>query len=245
MTIREWQKLAKEHLLPHFPDMTLSGRWMLYAPIGWQVRGFAFEPSGFDKLQFTVYAGVLPLYVPQSVGGTFSERIGWLAKRRRGDIWWNLGQTGADAVFADIRQRIQQDAMPYMMQRATVEGMTKIRQHQLIHLSDDRYVFQAMLCAGILLDDSHVVEREWQHFTAYHAKYAVPDSPEWVTDLFRVTERIYQQFLADPASAREEIAHWRHERAAELKFSALLTDAPDDLRDATRPRLRWFGRKGE
>ena len=245
MTIREWQKLAKEHLLQYFPGMTLSSRWLLYAPIGWQVRGFAFEPSGFDKTMFTVYAGVLPLYVPQIPGLTFTERIGWLAKWQRGDTWWNLGQASADEVFADIRKRIKQDAFPYLQQRATVDAMTKVRQHQIIHLSDDRYVFQAMLCAGILLDDARIVEREWQRFTVYHARYAAPDTREWEAGLFQVTEHIYRQFHANPSAAREEIARWRQEHAAELKFSAFLADEPDDLRDATRPRLRWFGRKGE
>lgn len=44
MTVPEWQKLAKEHLLSYFPDLTLAGRWLLYAPIGWQVQGIAFKP---------------------------------------------------------------------------------------------------------------------------------------------------------------------------------------------------------
>lgn len=244
MNVREWQKLAKEHLLPYFSDLTLSGHWLLYTPIGWQARGFAFEPSGFDKLQFTVYAGLLPLYVPQSVGETFCERIGWLAKRKQGDIWWNLGLASADEVFTDIRQRIQQDGIPYLQQRATVEAMTKIRQHQIIHLSADSYVYQAMLCAGILLNDASRVEREWKNLLNYRQRYPKEEMQNWEIEFYQVTEDIYRQFHTDPAVARNLIAHYRQERAAEWRLTAFLVDEPGDLRDAAHPRLRWFGRKG-
>lgn len=238
MNIREWQKLAKKHLLPHFPDLTLSGRWLFHAPIGWQLRCFGFEPSEFHKLQFSVYASVSPLYVPQELDGTFSEFIGWMARKKRGEIWWDLGQDSAETIFADIQQRIQQDVIPYQQQRSTVEAMTKIRQHQMIQLSDDHYVFQAMICAGILLDDARVVEREWQRFSAYHSKYAAPNSPKRDTEMYQVTERIYRQFQADPTAARCEIARWRQERAAELNLSTFLADEPDDLRCATRPHFK-------
>lgn len=101
-------------------------------------------------------------------------------------------------------------------------------------------------CKGLRSShDARIVEQEWQHFAACHAKYAAPDSPEWVTDLFQVTERIYRHFHADPAAAREEIAHWQHERDAQFMISAFLADAPDDLRDATRQRLPWFGRRAK
>ena len=45
MNSREWKQFASGYLLPRLPGFMLSGRWLCYAPIGWQVRGFAFKPS--------------------------------------------------------------------------------------------------------------------------------------------------------------------------------------------------------
>jgi len=242
VNVRQWQKLARQHLLPHLPELTVSRRWLFYAPIGWQVRGFAFERSGSGSRSFTIEAGVVPLYVPQSVGGTFRARLGWLA-RKRADEWWDLGQQDASAIFADIMKRIRRDGLPYLARRATVEAMTKIKRHQIILLSAQSYEYQAMLCGGILLDHASVVEREWRRFTSYHQRYATPDSPEWSVRLYEATEQIHRLYHDNPVAAREEIARWRIARAQELGLAGFLADEPADLRSTARPRLWWFGRR--
>jgi hypothetical protein len=199
------------------------------------VRGFVPRFSGQS---FTLEVGVVPLYAPQSLGLTFTNRLGWIA-RKQGDEWWDLDQQDAPTIFADILRRIRRDGLPYLARRATVEAMTKIKRHQIVLLSDERYEYQAMLCAGILLDDSSVVEREWRRFTSYHEQYATPDSPEWSVQLYQATEKICRLYHDDPAAARAEIAGWRIARAEELGLARLLAEEPGDLRGGTRRRWWW------
>lgn len=225
MNTRLWEKLAKEYLLPHLPDFSLSGRWLFYAPIGWQVRGFLFEPSGWDKQRFTIETCVMPLYVPATAGLTFSARLGFLA-RNKSDIWWSVEKENAALIFADIKQRILHDGLPYLSQRSTVRWMTKLKHASL---SDENYVHQAMLCAGIVLNDANIVNREWQQITAYYRKNYSADSAVWFRELYRSTELIYQRYTENPVVLREEIVRWRHERAEELRFDKFLAEEPSDL----------------
>ena len=241
MNAREWQKYAREYLLPYFPGYAMSGRWIFAAPIGWQVRGFCVEPSGYDKQSFTVEVGVLPLYVPQSPGGTFTARLGWL-QRRRADVWWNLGTASPEQIFTGIRQRLLHEGRAYLKARSTLEAMTKIRRHQIIHLSSDCYVFQAMLCAGILLNDPSVVERERKHLRLFAQQCPKDEMQEWEITFNAATEDIYQRYSQNPTAASEEIAHWRQQRAAELKLGEFLAEEPDDLRGGAPTRFRWWKR---
>jgi hypothetical protein len=233
----KWQKLVKDHLLPQLPGFALARGWLFRTPIGWQVSGFLFQRSGQS---FTIEAGVVPLYAPQSLGLTFTNRLGIIA-RKGGDKWWDLDQQDAPAIFADVLRCIRRDGLPYLARRATVEAMTRTRRHQVTCGSDERYEHQAILCAGILLDDVSVVEREWQRFTSYHEKYLTPETREWEVQLHEATQRIYRLYHDDPTAAREEIARWRIARAEELGLAKFLADEPTDLRGAARRRWWPFG----
>ena len=242
MTARQWEKLATEYLLPHLPDMRISGRWLLFAPIGWQVRGFMMEPSQSDKQRFTLETCVVPLFTPQPVGLTFSTRLGWLARKKE-DKWWNLDQTDVEEVFVDIRQRILHDGVPYLAKRTTVEAMSGIRRHQVVQLSDERYIHQAMLCANILLGNASMVEREWKHLLANQQRISGAELREWEVQFHEATEHIYRLYHEDPVAACKEIIRWRYMRAEELRLTHELMENPEDLRDAARSHFRWLKKR--
>lgn len=235
MNARTWKKLAETHLLPHLPGFVVVGRWLVAAPVGWQARGFLLEPSGFNQHQFTIEVCVWPLYVPQSPGLTFGERLGWIPRGGR-EIWWDVEAQDPATVCADILRRMQRDGLPYLAQRGTVQAMTTLRHRT--H-SDMRYVHQALMLAGALLDDARVVARQWALLSEHRRPHGQHDRQPWEIELERVTEAAHRRFGQDPDGLRAEIATWREARAAEAGLTAQLAVTPEDL--VGLPRRGWFG----
>lgn len=80
MTKKEFIALEKR-LLPNFPGFTVSGRLTFISPVGHTLRGFNFEPSGFDKKGLYLTMFFLPLCVPRKyLSLSFGESLkgtGW------------------------------------------------------------------------------------------------------------------------------------------------------------------------
>ena len=56
--------LLEKRLLPDFPGFSIRGSLMFISPLAHTLRGFSFEPSGFDKTPFYVTVFFQPMYVP-------------------------------------------------------------------------------------------------------------------------------------------------------------------------------------
>jgi hypothetical protein len=82
MTKKEFIALEKK-LLPYLPGFAISGRLTFISPVGHTLRGFGFDPSGFDKKGLYVTLFFLPLCVPSKyLTYGFGKRLkgtGWRA----------------------------------------------------------------------------------------------------------------------------------------------------------------------
>ncbi|MHB9109198.1 MAG: hypothetical protein ACYDCO_19265 [Armatimonadota bacterium] len=236
MTTEKWTELAQEYLLPNLPGFTLFREWLLLAPIGWQVRGFCFSTAKWDHNTFTIEACVLPLYVPQFIGLTFGERLGVLAAHR-GSLWWSFNSRNKREMSCDILYRIRRNGLPYLEKRATLEAMTRLNH---MDYPDERYIQRAMMCAGVLLDDRRVIERQWKAYQ--QRKQQTPESAltEWEKQLHHSIEKIYASAQSDPATMRQVISSWRKLRAEEYRLERYLADEPCDLRDRAMAKSSWW-----
>lgn len=232
MVIEKWTELAQEYLLPHLPGFTLYQEWLLLTPIGWQVRGFCFSAARWDRNTFTMEACVLPLYVPQFVGLTFGERLGVLAARR-GSLWWSFDTPDTQEMINDILYRIRRNGLPYLEKRATLEAMTRLTHTDY---PDERYIQRAMMCAGVLLNDRRVVERQWKAYQQRKRRTSESELQEWERQLHHSIEKIYASAREDPDRLRQSIASWRRLRAKEYRLEQYLAEEPDDLRSPARAK---------
>jgi len=235
MITEKWTELAQEYLLPNLPGFTLFREWLLLAPIGWQVRGFCFSTAKWDHNTFTIEACVLPLYVPQFIGLTFGERLGVLAAHR-GSLWWSFAKRTKREMSCDILYRIRRNGLPYLEHRATLEAMTRLDH---MDYPDERYIQRAMMCAGVLLDDHRVIERQWKAYQ--QRKQQTPESQlaEWERQLHHSIEKIYCCSREHPETLRQNITSWRKLRAEEYRLERYLAAEPFDLRPMVKSSSWW------
>jgi hypothetical protein len=82
MTTEEFVSLGRR-LQPDFPDFAIRRRLFFISPLEHTLRGFNFDPSGFDKTRFYINAFYLPLCIPRkNLSYTFGKRLkgtGWHA----------------------------------------------------------------------------------------------------------------------------------------------------------------------
>jgi hypothetical protein len=67
MTTREFEKLAREHLLPLLPGFEVKKGLLFETPIGYLLRGLTFQPSQYDRDSLYLSVFVQALYVPEEV----------------------------------------------------------------------------------------------------------------------------------------------------------------------------------
>jgi len=107
MKKKQFQSLCHS-LLPNIPGFS-SKEWLLFAsPIDHVLKGFCGDDSGLNKEQFTVWAFMLPLYVPTD---HVHFNMGFRLTQENGcEKWWNI-------VDPDLRDEllvcIETQGLPY------------------------------------------------------------------------------------------------------------------------------------
>jgi hypothetical protein len=113
------ERLARKYLLAELPGFR-SRRSLIYSePLDYLLRGFDFEPSGFDRYAFYVWVFVQALYVPRhGICYEFGDRLG----TRDGDPgqrWHLRPDTDEEQLMARILKLMKRDGLPFLKRLRT------------------------------------------------------------------------------------------------------------------------------
>jgi hypothetical protein len=129
VTGREFEKLARKHLLPHLPGVALKGGDLYALPVDRLWRRFEPVRLGFSRESFTIVCSVSPLYVPETIHAYptgLGDRLPILAGV--GDRWWEwtpAAEQSATEMMRDVLAMIQDVGVPFLNKLATPEAVAQ------------------------------------------------------------------------------------------------------------------------
>jgi hypothetical protein len=108
MKARELKPLFRNYLAHKLEGFTLRGRMLYKEPIEYLLRGFSFEPSGFDSGGFYLQVFVQPLYIPfEAVGFFEGQRLGGGAQ------YWHV-RDNESAVMGEVTTLMREVGLPFL-----------------------------------------------------------------------------------------------------------------------------------
>jgi hypothetical protein len=107
---RDFERLARKHLLPQLPGFRL-GRGLIYAePFDYLLRGMSMDSSAFSREDFYLNCFVQPLYVPaEGLRFPFGFR---LRDPRNNHGGWTFTDVTEEEVFAGVLAAIKEQCVP-------------------------------------------------------------------------------------------------------------------------------------
>jgi hypothetical protein len=213
MRTQDFQRLMRI-LLPSYPSYKIKDSLFFAAPFTHLLRGFYFEPSGFDALAFYVNAFVFPLYVPaEDVNFTFGKRIGGPTGRL-----WELAEDNIqerERIAGKLLVSIHNEGLPFIESATTpaelVEVATKIASEE------NPYVQQAIGCS-LIMDwkyDEAVKVLNRLYLTLEKASPRVP----WQAELMQRAWFLQDLLATNPSEARLTLKQWERETVKNLKLT--------------------------
>jgi hypothetical protein len=153
VTGREFEKLARKHLLPHLPGVALKGGDLYALPVDRLWRRLEPVRLGFSRESFTIVCSVSPLYVPETIHAYptgLGDRLPILAGV--GDRWWEwtpAAEQSATEMMRDVLAMIQDVGVPFLNKLATPEAVAqKLAQNP--SRPDDPHTVEALAYSLIL-----------------------------------------------------------------------------------------------
>ena len=237
MNGREFDKLARRHLLPHLPGFRLK-RSVIYAvPVHRLWRRFDLYPSGFSRERFTLECAVSPLYVPDSHSAypaCLSDRLPKMGGL--GDRWWTWqpGDEGSEAtLMADLRDMMLSVGVPHLTKldspAAVAERLLDCSQH-----ANDPHVAESLayslilsgcyplarekldLLRSVTLDDQERA-RWWAEL---HPAGRTPPREDWVLTVGKRGAAVARALDQSPDAAIRLLDEWNAEQLATLRLPA-------------------------
>lgn len=220
MRTSEFDKLAREQLLPLLPEFALATGLLFEVPIAALLRGLTFQGSSYDQTSFYLVAFVQPLYVPSDdVVPTFGQRSPrFPTTDALGEI--EAFVTGAGRTF------LQQVKMP-------VEFAHWLEREEQGH-KPDPFAHEALAYSWLLAGQAQAAGR-WLDLTADGADaYVRQDIEEGLYreneehPLLSLLERVARVRDALAGSSQEALAvleRWRQATGAQLGLSQHLEPA--------------------
>lgn len=221
MRAREFERLSRRYLAPHFPAFKPRGDLLYEVPIGWLLRSFSFASSSYDPNVFFVDVFVQPLYQPaDEVVPMFSRPLGG------GTNYWEYSDEHAEAVMRSVLEYQRHEGIRFLELLATPADVAECGA-VVSEAPDNIDVREA--CAYSLCVCGSVARAEAALRDLRERETASPD-PDW-PELSR--ERVERASTLIDAlergadAAREVLATWRDETLRALRLDADAKDPPD------------------
>jgi hypothetical protein len=215
--VREFERYAKEHLLPVLPQFEIKRGRLFESPIDDLLRGFGHQPSNFSRTGFYLSSFVQPLYVPNDVIiGPVGDRTGP----------WQVDEDSPDDVRAFVEQalvslnsvRTPADLVEWL-QADLKEGDDPHRREELAYsliLTGDVAAARRQIDAAIASTEDLIAE------TAY--LFADTDEDEPLLEVVGRLRQVGEKLESDVREARRLLCEWRLLTARNLGVAEYLRD---------------------
>lgn len=197
MKKRQFERLCKT-LLPDLPGFVCRGWYMPWQEITYFVKGFCCDPSGFDRTEFTVWAFVVPLYVPtETLHLTFGFR---LADERGCGIWWNISDP---EVREKLLAKIREQGLPYLMPINTPRDFIIALERRGMYDSYNPHVREAIAYSYILDGDARAADDALETWPE-----KLNTSIQWQQEILERVRLIRAKLGEGLEHAREQLLEW-------------------------------------
>jgi hypothetical protein len=222
--IKEFERFAREYLLPDLPGFELKKGILFSSPIGYVLRAFTHQPSAFDRNPFYIHAFLQPLFVPAEY------ETGVIGIRSRA---WRLDR---DRV-SEIQEWAREEGRP-LLEKAHTPGelADRIREHDQGHLPDP-HKLEALAYSLVLAGEYEAAYRKLDDAVAVSLDYisedaelwADSDEEDWLHEVLARMRRVREALKSDPTAAVAILHEWRRETARNLGVEDYLSPEPAKL----------------
>lgn len=198
MTTKEFVLLEKR-LLPSFPGFAVKGRLMFIPPVEHTLRGFNFEPSGFNKKALYITSFFLPLCVPKKY---LSYEFG---NRLKG-TGWRADMADLETVLTAAMQK----EVPFLNSLQTPSDVLEAIK---LRVRDSKNPYHHEAAAYVLARIGEVSEA----VAALDRLLQLLDlNVGWQRDMADRARALKSQLVSDPAAAQKQLDVWEAETAKNL-----------------------------
>jgi hypothetical protein len=213
----EVHRLVRTYLLPELPGFAVHSRLLFHTRIEYLLRGFCFEPSGFESGGFYVWVFVQPLYIPSdNVLLTYGDRLGG------GSMFWKPIGVDESSVMRALLEAMGKEGLPVLERIKTPSAFAAWRSTEPIHRRGmNRLEAQAsaLILAGNhrqgaeLLDE---IERRMPEIRRENIRLQL-DRP-WVEEIANRARTLRAKLDVDLADAIKQLTEWRDYTIQQLKL---------------------------
>ncbi len=201
-------------LLPSYPSYKIKDSLFFAAPFTHLLRGFYFEPSGFDALVFYVNAFVFPFYVPaEDVNFTFAKRIGGPSGRL-----WELAEDNIrerERIAGKLLVCIHNEGLPFIESATTPAELVEVAPKMA---SEKNPYVQQAIGYSLIMDwkyDEAVKVLNSLYFTLEKISPRMP----WQAELMQRAWLLQDLLATNPSVARLTLKQWERETVKNLKLT--------------------------
>jgi hypothetical protein len=198
MTTKEFVTLEKR-LLPALSGLAIKGRLMFIPPVDHTLRGFNFEPSGFDKRGIYVTAFFLPLCVPRT-------HISYEFGRRLKGTGWRADAPDLEATLTEAMRK----ETPFLCSLRTVQDVVNAVM-PFAENARDPYAHEAIAYMLVRCGNTNDALTAVGQLLA-SLDLAIP----WQHEMAERAKSLKSQLLADPAAAQRQLDAWESETVKNL-----------------------------
>jgi hypothetical protein len=228
VTGKVWERLVGKYLLGSLPGYAVKKRVVFAVPIGDLLRGFAWDPSGWDARSGYIEAFVQPLYVPVGhIVLSHGERLGG------GTRTWEIDPADPAPGMAAVREAVLAEGIPFL--DALPDAAALAREVRNVRRQDRRTARDPNLAENlayslVVAGDVPAALAELDRI-AGEAR-AFPPEPRWPHEVAGRCALVRRLAAEDPGAALRQLGEWRRRTLADLRLERWATP---DLSAKGRP----------
>lgn len=207
MNARGFQRLSREYLLPRLPGFRAKGGLLFAEPLEELLRGFYFEPSGFDRCMFYASVFVQPLYVPSThIVLHYGARLG---------PGWNLAEGSEHQVMSSLLSWINREGLPFLQKTETPRDFVAWLMQSKFN-PRDAYPVEALAYSLILMGE---YDRAFQAFDDLD-RIIAQSAPglQWLSEIAQRSRPIRKALAKDPHHAVALLNDWKQNTVRNLRL---------------------------
>jgi hypothetical protein len=203
MKTAEFVALEKR-LLSDFPKFVIKGNLMFVAPVKYALRGFYFEPSGFDKEAFYVNVFFTVLCVPtEHLSFTFCDRI----RTPNGSDGWHANQGSLET---SLKLAMQSQNMPILSEIESRRNLAELVALMVGNSKDPNRSEALAYALALAGETAAAIEGLDQLLTLLDSEIG------WQQEIMARALLLRSNLAEKPSEAKEQLEEWEAETVRNL-----------------------------